>query len=311
VPLPSRKGSLSLKDSLEQSRRSGMESVEALQRDQAGFEHLATLLQEWAGIHLPLNSKNLSLMAGRLSRVLELHGARNYSEYAQMLSLRQAELGPEFISAMTTNTTQFFREDHHFKILQQKVVPELLKRNSSTREIRVWCSASSTGQEPYTLAIVLSEALKAYPLWKVKILATDIDHEVLEKAREGIYTEEESSSLPPLYRQKYFSLIPTEGAPFFQVKPSLRSLVVFRQFNLLSDSYSFTQPFDVVFCRNVLIYFDRKDCEYVVQSLTRSLSHMGHLFLGHAEAGTLRNADLVSVASAVGQKTEHSARRRK
>ena len=300
--LPERKSrGLSLKESLEETRQSGLQSLEALQRDQVGFQRLAALLQEWTGIHLPYNSKNVSLMAGRLSRIISEHRLGNYSAYAQELTLRRSQLGPEFISAMTTNTTQFFREDAHFKVLQN-VLPQLLKKNSTTRELRVWCAASSTGQEPYTLAIVLNEALKAYPLWKVKILATDIDHEVLERAREGVYTEEEASSIPPLYRQKYFSLIPSEGANLYQVKPVLRQQVVFRQFNLLADEFSFQVPFDVIFCRNVLIYFDRKDCDYVVGGLSKCLGTGGYLFIGHAEAGTLRGAELSPIASAVGQK---------
>lgn len=274
-------------------------SHQELSSDRAGFEKLAKLLHELAGIFLPMNEKNLSLMAGRLASTLRDLDLSSYGEYHSLLvSSPDKKLISEFISALTTNTTEFFRENKHYEVLRT-LIPDLIRRKQAegNREVRIWCAASSTGQEPYSLMMTLQEMLPAMPAWDVRFLATDIDLEVLQKAADGFYTESELRNIPPQLRQKYFvSGGERRGEPTFRAARSLREGVRFAPFNLLTEPYPFQHPFDYVFCRNVLIYFEKATALRVIEKMSKSLAPGGYLFLGHAETG-LTNADLLETVS--------------
>lgn len=268
--------------------------------DEEGFALLADLLKSLAGIHLPDNDKNRTLMASRLGMVLRSHGFQTYAEYHRYLTAgANGGAAQEFVSALTTNTTEFFRENKHFPVFA-KALGELRERRMAegTREVRIWCGAASTGQEPYS---ILMTALEAYPdlmSWNLKFLATDIDLEVLSQAASGHYSEQEAKGVPPLYRQKFFRASPGSLC----VREEYRTMIRFAQLNLLSNPYPFQHKFDFIFCRNVLIYFDKATTASVLQKMGRALSPGGVLFIGHSESGAMKLPDFAPIAHAAYQK---------
>ena len=287
-------------DLLLSSRRSSSELLEELQRDEQGFAVIARRIKEMTGIHLPITPKNTSLVAGRLHSILRRHEISDYSHYDRILSRGDREMLDEFVSAITTNTTQFFREEAHYEYLRS-ILPKMLesKRKQGSREIRFWCAASSTGQEPYSLVMTIRQFLGAYPGIDLKFLASDIDTEVLDHASSGIYTGEDLKSLPVFLRQKWVKDLENGRG---QMNSVLRNSIKFARFNLQTERWPFQHPFDVIFCRNVLIYFDRETCARIIDHMAKSLAPGGFLFLGHSESGMLRNAQLQLVGNAVAQK---------
>lgn len=272
---------------------SSNELFQRLRADTNGFRRVAEVLLDIAGIHLPLNDKNLCLAASRLSAVIKKRNLGGYDEYLELLNAAGGDAIDEFVSQMTTNTTHFFREKAHFEILSRGL-PELARRARARGDnsLRIWCAAASSGQEPYTIAITAAEAAAAGLGCEVRILGTDIDRSMLEKAHRGVYTAAEIESLPSHHRVKYFDTVGKTGT--YRVKSVLRNMLEWSEFNLTADSYPFHARFDAVFCRNVLIYFDRKTAQSVVQKLAESLVPQGFLFIGHSESGTVRIPGLVA-----------------
>jgi len=260
------------------------------------FKYFSKKIYELAGIHLPPTPKNTSLLQNRLSRLLRRYKLATFSDLVQFIENANETHLEEFISTLTTNKTHFFREAAHFSFLKT----ELSHHFSQHNELRIWCAACSTGQEPYSLGIVLSEALSNTQISRSKILATDIDLEILNRARCGEYTETEMEGLSSDLKRKYFSK--EAQAEKFAVIKSLRALIDFARFNLISGRYKFTKPFDFIFCRNVLIYFDPPTSKRVIENLSTCLRPGGVLFLGHSESGTQIDAPLSSVAQAVYRK---------
>ena len=207
------------------------------------------------------------------------------------------------MSALTTNTTHFFRENQHYEILR-KCLAEIIerKRESHSRDIRVWCAAASTGQEPYSIAMVLQDVIPSAGNWNVKFIATDIDPVPLSYGARGLYTENEVSSIPPLFLQRCFKSVKDSEGEGWQVAESLRKMIRFAELNLIRDSYPFQHKFDIVFCRNVLIYFESQTASAVVHRLGESLSQGGYLFLGHSESGAMKTPLLTGVGPAVYQR---------
>jgi chemotaxis protein methyltransferase CheR len=269
-----------------------------LQADGAGYDHLAQLLKSVAGIHMLRNDKNLTLMASRLLPILRDRGIESYRKYFEILKKEDPNDIREFIQALTTNTTQFFRESVHFDIFRQKVTEMIeAKKKSHTHEFRLWCSATSTGQEVYTTLMVLQSAIEQLNNWKVHFLATDIDLEVLQTAATGIYSSQEMNGIPDLHRQRFFHPLSDGVQKRYQVKREFREMVRFAQFNLLEASFPFKHKFDFAFCRNVLIYFDRPTAEAVIEKIALTLAPGGFLFLGHSETGLVRTKLLKSIAT--------------
>lgn len=273
-----------------------------LSKDKDGFTLLAELLHDLVGINLPQNDKNLSLMSARLWPILRDLEFTNYSQYLNYLkSAGENELN-EFISRMTTNTTQFFREEAHFNLLRENILPQLkIKAQKESREIRVWCAACSTGQEAYTLAMILAESLGLNNNLPFQILATDIDQKVLDKAYSGIYSKEDVESVPGLFRMKYFSQ-QNNSKKDYKVISQLKSTIDFGEFNLTSNEYPFESVFDIVFCRNVLIYFQNTLAQKVLSKLVKTLGPHGHLFIGHSESGIIKDKNIRVISNAVYQK---------
>ena len=275
-----------------------------LQADTKGFQELSVLLREYAGINLTLSAKNHSLMATRMMSVLKTFKLDGYKEFIKLLHSGDARAKHEFVMALTTNTTHFFRENAHFDFLS-KQIPLILerKRKSHNLELRVWCSAASTGQEVFTILMsILESGKELLNGFSIKFLATDIDTQVLKKCCEAKYTEKEIEGIPSMLLQKYFKKISVGNDVYYKVISELQNYVRFAQFNLIDPQYPFKHQFDIIFCRNVLIYFESKQASEVVDKMVNVLSPGGLLFLGHSESGTMKSKKVKTLSHAVYEK---------
>jgi chemotaxis protein methyltransferase CheR len=291
--------------SAQESRDLSGETFRELASDETGFMLLSQHLKKHAGINMPNTSKNLSLMAGRISSLLKLHGLQNYKDLHKKIESGDKELEKEFICSLTTNTTHWFRENKHFEILET-YIKSLVSQNVSN-EIKIWCAASSIGHEPYTLSIVtresISKSLNSAGLSKkniqYKILATDIDQEVLQKAASACYTKSQLNGLTDEQIDKYLDNKTGKFSNYFRVKKEIADPVQFAQMNLLSPTFPFKGQFDVIFCRNVFIYFEKEVSAAIVEKMASFVKKGGLLFLGHAEAGVMKSNLFKNVAHAV------------
>jgi chemotaxis protein methyltransferase CheR len=242
------------------------------------YDYLRKLLKERSG--LMLSADKQYLVESRLLPVARKAGAAGLSQLVQRLNGPAAErLIVEVVEAMMTNESFFFRDKMPFEHFRQVIMPALLAARAARRRIRIWCAAASTGQEPYSLAMALKEMGAAIEGWRIEIVATDLSTEVLEKARTGLYTQfEVQRGLPIQLLLKYF----TQVGEAWQIAPDIRAMVHYRQLNLLSD-FSHLGQFDVVFCRNVLIYFDQATKSAMLDRVARNTERDGYLLLGAAE----------------------------
>lgn len=244
------------------------------------FHLLATYIEEHSGIHLKKEKK--TLLVGRLSNMLTDMGIDDFTTYYHYL--QNDSEGKELsrlIDKITTNHTYFMREAEHFNYFVQTVLP-YLKETIKSRDLRVWCAASSSGEEPYTLAILMEEFFKNdFITWDKKLLATDLSLSVLEQAKKGCYSSDKVQALPKAWVLNYFDRMQNGD---YQVKDKLKEQVVYRRFNLLEQTYPFKKKFHVIFCRNVMIYFDAPVKEAILRKLYHSLEPGGYLFIGHSES---------------------------
>jgi len=287
-------------------------TMDRLSQDASGFHRLSILLKELTGIYLNDSPKNRSLLVSRLATLLKgsaMSSLQDYYQHLRALPANHPDL-QEFTSRLTTNTTRFFRESAHFKQLQ-RVLPEILAEKATMAgvdgsELRVWCAASSTGQEPYTIAMVIEEELARISprkQWRVKVLASDIDRPSLQKAVSGVYIEQEMDGVPPEYQAKYFvQRLDPSGRKSYAIHPELAKKLTFTEINLTQQPYPMQRKFDVIFCRNVLIYFDRETSHQVVANLGRVLRPGGFLFLGHSESGSMRHGEFETISHAMYRK---------
>jgi chemotaxis protein methyltransferase CheR len=247
------------------------------------FNRIREHLHRWTGVRF--EDKKLTLFRSRLAKRLRILGIKSYTQYADFLIKHDpdhTELGIA-LNLVTTNLTSFFREAHHFDYLTQTGIPEILATARRERTIHLWSSACSTGAEPYTLAIVLREALAGHAGWQVEILGSDINTEVLAHAERGIYSAEEVRGVPDNLLRRHFQRGTGTHAGEYRVRPDTRQMVRFRQINLLRPWPQFAAPFDCIFCRNVLIYFSPEDQRNVVTAFAGTLRPGGILMLGHSE----------------------------
>jgi len=271
---------------------------EEIELTQSMYEKFAKKMYDLAGVDLPYSPKNHALIRNRIIKVLRRHKFESYEQYWAYLQSPTPESTSEFISALTTNMTSFYRESTHFDFLTQKL-PELLKGQP---EVRIWCAAASTGQEPYTIAVTVCEALGEELSRKVRILATDVDHQVLKKGSVGVYDEKEMQGLSPVLRQKYFQKAKKDEENYYRANDKIHKMLRFAPFNLMSPKYEFQNKFHVIFCRNVLIYFDEPTTKKVIDNLTSCLLPGGYLILGHSESGNVKHSQLKPLSRAVYQK---------
>ncbi|MGD0348680.1 MAG: CheR family methyltransferase [Terracidiphilus sp.] len=254
------------------------------------YTRLRTLIYDQAGINL--GSERKAMLEGRIRRRLKELAIRSYREYCDYLfsgeGLRDELI--HLIDVVTTNKTDFFREPRHFDFLTATAVPEFLASHAARRPLLVWSAACSTGEEPYTLAMVLSEYGLSHPGFAFRILGTDISTDVLKKAALGIYSSDAIKPVPAALKARYFLRGREAGSSRVRVAPELRRLVEFHRLNFMDAEYRLTEKFDVIFCRNVIIYFDRPTQQSILEKITQRLQPKGYLFMGHAE--TLHELDL-------------------
>ena len=244
------------------------------------FQALRVLVKSLTGIHL--SDQKRELVYGRLTRRLRVLQLRSFAEYRERLKGDTQEVA-ELCNAITTNLTSFFREPHHFHYLREHVLAPLAADRRGDRRLRIWSAGCSSGEEPYSIAMTILEALPEPGRWDVRILATDLDSEVLQRARRGVYPEERTRNLSPERLQRFFTDRQEAGGLCRQVKPQVAALVTFKQLNLI-HALPMKGPLHVIFCRNVVIYFD-KDTQRELFSRIAPLQRPGDLlFLGHSES---------------------------
>jgi len=257
----------------------------------ADFSRLRTLIEDRCGIQLP-DSKRPMVEARLRKRLLQL-GLSSFNDYWRLLfdpARQSSELVP-LTDALTTNKTDFLREPNHFSLLEQSVLPALYAAGIGRRTpLRVWSAASSTGEEPYTLAMVLAQWGRTQRSFDFSIHGTDISTRVLAQARAATYSETDIAPLSEAWRRAYLLRARSATAPApFRIAPELRARVQFGQLNLMDADYGLPHPFHIIFCRNVLIYFNRETQEEVARKLAKNLAPSGYLFVGHSES--LQNYD--------------------
>ena len=246
------------------------------------FHLLRTLVHEKFGINLTQEKR--ALLVGRLGRLLRTGGFRNFEAYYDyLLADSTGSALDSLVNRISTNYTFFYRESEHFDFFSSVVLPELdgrMKRENY-RDLRLWCAGCSSGQEPYTLAMLLLEYFgEEYGRWKAGLLATDISAKALETATRGIYPEEALDRLPPLLKRRYFRRV---GQEEYEVKKEVKNEITFRRFNLMNDRFPFRRPFHVIFCRNVMIYFDQPTRDSLIRRFYESMVPEAYLFIGHSE----------------------------
>jgi chemotaxis protein methyltransferase CheR len=262
----------------------------------ADFERLRELIYAEAGINLSADKK--TMLEIRLKRRMRSLNVASLADYCERV------FGPEgienelvhLIDVVTTNKTDFFREAGHFEYLESKALPDLAARNGANRTSLVWSAGCSTGEEPYTLAMVLNEHAQTCPGFRFSILATDISTEVLAKARMGIFRSELVSPVPRPLQRKYFMRSRDPASQMLRVVPELRALIDFRRLNFMDADFDLPQPPEIIFCRNVIIYFDRPTQERLLKKLTRQLAPGGYFFAGHSESLQGMDLPLIPVA---------------
>ena len=250
------------------------------------FREISKMVYDHCGINLHSGKKEL--VRARLSKLLRLNHMSTFKEYMEFVFADKS--GDEFshlIDSLSTNLTSFFRENQHFDHLTHNFLPPLLKRKQSQRnfKIRAWSSGCSSGEEPYSMAIMLLEAVKGLGRWDIKILATDISTQMLERAQKGCYEKERVAPVPSLQKNLYLTQNIAKGYTTFEVRQNLRNIILFKYLNLMSD-WPIKGPLDFIFCRNVMIYFDKSTQERLVNRFWELLDSGGLLFTGHSESLT-------------------------
>ena len=241
------------------------------------YEYLRKFLKDNSG--LDLSADKQYLIESRLLPLARKAGLSSIAELVQKLQAGSRQMINDVVEAMTTNETFFFRDKVPFDHFRDHIMPEIIKARAGKRSVRIWCAAGSTGQEPYSLAMCLKEMGAALTGWRVEIIATDLSQEVLEKAKAGVYSQfEVQRGLPIQMLVKYFK----QTGETWQINPELRAMIQHRQLNLLHD-FAQLGTFDVIFCRNVLIYFDQDTKINIFNRLARQIEPDGFLVLGAAE----------------------------
>ena len=265
------------------------------------FDTLSRYIYDYSGIKMPITK--ITMLEGRLRRRLRATGITTLDAYCEYL-FKQNGLATEstyLIDAVTTNKTDFFREPKHFEYVEQVALPQMLA--AGHKQLRVWSSACSTGAEPYTMAMVLQEFASAHREIDYRILATDLSTDVLEVARRGVYPRDMVAPVVPKgMQQKYVMVARDKTRTDVRISPRLRAKVGFARLNLMDESYSVGDPMHMIFCRNVLIYFDKVTQAKVLTRLCDCLMTGGYLFVGHSESVTGISLPVKQVANTVFRK---------
>lgn len=243
------------------------------------FYRIYHLVKNKYGIDL---SRKKEIVSGRLENYFRTGGWSSYTEYLNQLEKDETgELERELVNMMTTNHTFFMREFEHFDFIKQKILPELREKEAARKDLSIWCGASSTGEEPYMMAMLLKDFFGfEHEQWDTKVLATDISTEVLQHAKEGIYTAEQLKNLPQHWKRRFFRT--WDGGDTYEATKELKDEVIFRKFNLM-DPFPFKRKMHIVLLRNVMIYFDNETKKELIQKVYDVLEPGGYLFVGRTE----------------------------
>ena len=242
----------------------------------ADFERVRKLIYQHAGISL--SPVKQDMVYSRLARRLRATGKSSFADYLDALEKNGGDEWERFVNSLTTNLTSFFREPHHFPIFA-----EHLRKLGTRRPIRVWCSAASTGEEPYSIAITVAETFGSNAS-HVSIMASDLDTNVLATAQKGVYPIERVDKLSPERLRKFFLRGTGAQEGYVSVRPELKNMIQFQRINLLDQSYAVKGPLDVIFCRNVMIYFDKPTQHKILKRFAPLMGESGLLFAGHSES---------------------------
>jgi chemotaxis protein methyltransferase CheR len=255
------------------------------------FQALRTLVKKVTGINL--TEQKRELVYARLARRLRVHNLKTFGEYRRLLKNDGGFELVQLCNAITTNLTSFFREPHHFEYLRSHFLAPLLANPPPNRRLRIWSAGCSTGEEPYSIAMTIFETVPDLSRWDIKILATDIDLNVLEHARRGIYGADRIRYLREMRRTQFFR--PREELPElgFEIRPEVMRMVTFKPLNLIQP-FPMKGPLDIIFCRNTIIYFDRDTQQDLISRMARLQTAGQLLFVGHSE-NLLRNTDTYSL----------------
>jgi chemotaxis protein methyltransferase CheR len=267
------------------------------------FYCLGNFIERQCGIKMPLSKK--TMLQGRLQKRLRLLGIPSFSAYVDFVF---SEKGMEeeifhMIDAVTTNKTDFFRESHQFDYLNNVVLPGIINKskNSAVKlRLKAWSAGCSTGEEPYTLAMVLSNFAENNASFQFSILATDISTKVLKNAQMGIYQQEKVAPVPLAFRQKY--LLRSKDKTLVRIIPALRSCVNFMRLNFMDHDFKIKEMMNIIFCRNVIIYFDKPTQERILQRICRYLAPGGYLFMGHSETLNGMNLPVNQISASIYRK---------
>lgn len=244
------------------------------------FDFIRNLVRQRTGI--VLSDIKRDMVYGRLVRRLRKLALSTFTQYCELLNNGDEQELIQFTNAITTNLTSFFREPHHFQFLTDTLLPELL-RNSHGRRLRIWSAGCSSGEEPYSIAMAVREVIPQDNGWDVRILATDLDSNMIETAKLGIYPKERIDGVSVSRLKKWFRRGKGNQAGLVKISHELKELITFKQLNLMHD-WPMRGPFDVIFCRNVVIYFSKDTQKVLFNRFADLLGDSGHLFVGHSES---------------------------
>lgn len=258
------------------------ESSEQLTFSDSEFDDVRAAIKEHTGISM--GDSKRQLIYRRLAGRLKTRNCNSFNDYLALLKSGDRDELEYFSNAVTTNVTSFFREGHHFQYLMKTIVPSVVEKNrDSNKRLRVWSAGCSSGEEPYSLAMSLYDAIPDISQWDARILATDLDTDVLNFARAGKYTKQRVKDIPETKLTQWFDENAEDDERFYQANNKLKKLITFNQLNLMG-AWPMKGPFDVIFCRNVIIYFDKPTQRVLVDRYAELLSDNGYLLLGHSES---------------------------
>jgi chemotaxis protein methyltransferase CheR len=261
-------------------------TVDNITLSEREFQQISNIVYEHCGINLHDGKKEL--VRARLAKLVRQNNFRTFKDFLRyVLEDKTGRAFSKLIDTLSTNLTSFFRERQHFEFLEDTFLPSLLERKQKNRTFRIrgWSAGCSSGEEAYSIGITLLEAVQKRGRWDVRLLATDISTRMLDIAKKGVYGKERVESIPSLQKNKYFLIHHVEGQKTYQVADNLKSIVIFKYLNLMKD-WCIKGPVDFVFCRNVMIYFDKPTQQQLVHRFWDLLDSGGILFTGHSESLT-------------------------
>lgn len=268
------------------------------------FKNFSAFIYEAVGIKMPPAKK--TMLEARLQKRLKANSIASFEEYSNYVFSNEGRASEliHMIDVVTTNKTDFFREPAHFEYMVKTALPSIIQaRGDVLRDpIRIWSAGCSTGEEPYTLAMVLSEFAVGRPDFRAAITASDICTQVLQTAKTGIYPEERTDPIPLNLKKKYLTRSREKSKSLVRICPQLRSMVSFRRINFMDDDFGMAEKMDIIFCRNVVIYFDKPTQQTLMRKFYKQLKPGGYLFIGHSETLSGLDVDFKAVASTVYRK---------